>query len=203
PKRLAAWKKFQDMISELREISKILPLSQVMNQIIKKIGMEAYLRDGSEQGEIRWENIKELFTVIKKYDPLPPEEAASAFLEEVALLSNQDDVETEKDLANLMTVHCAKGLEFPVVFMVGCEEGLFPHSRAMLNAWEMEEERRLCYVGMTRAKIRLYLSWANQRNLYGSIQINPPSRFLFDIPQNLTKMQGQTESLKYYDFNDL
>jgi DNA helicase-2/ATP-dependent DNA helicase PcrA len=200
PKKLKAIEQFQKLISELREISKILPLSGVLKQIIQSVGFEKYLRDGTEQGEARWENVKELFTVTKKYDRLPPEEAQNAFLEEVALLSNHDEVETQKDLANLMTLHCAKGLEFPVVFIIGCEEGLFPHSRAMLNAWELEEERRLCYVGITRAKAHLFLTWASPRNLYGGIQVNPPSRFLFDIPKHLTSLLGNNQDFKEYDF---
>lgn len=200
PRKMQAWENFQKLIFDLRETSKIMPLSQTLKYIIGKIGFEKYLRDGTEEGEARWENVKELFTVTKKYDALAPEEALAAFLEEVALSANHDEVETQKDLANLMTLHCAKGLEFPVVFIIGCEEGLFPHSRAMLNAWELEEERRLCYVGITRAKAQLYLTWASQRNLYGGIQVNPPSRFLFDIPKHLITLLGNEAGLEEYNF---
>jgi len=200
PKRLQAWEKFQKLITELRHLSKILPLSQTLKQVIDKIGFEHYLRDGSEEGESRWENVRELFTVTKKYDRLPPQEALANFLEEVALMANHDEVETEKDLTNLMTLHCAKGLEFSVVFIVGCEEGLFPHSRSLLDAWQIEEERRLCYVGITRAKQLLYLTWARQRNLYGSIQVNPPSRFLFDIPKHLITFLGNEKDFEMYNF---
>ena len=200
PKKLKALENFQNLISDLRETSKILPLSQILKQIIAKIAFRDYLRDGSEEGEGRWENINELFSVTKKYDALAPTEGLAAFLEEATLMSNHDEVETKKDVANLMTVHCAKGLEFPVVFIIGCEEGLFPHARSLLDAWQMEEERRLCYVGVTRAKQYLYMSWANQRNLYGSIQVNPPSRFLFDIPKNLIDLQGKEGGLEEYDF---
>jgi DNA helicase-2/ATP-dependent DNA helicase PcrA len=199
PKRQTAWQNFQNLLSDLREVSKLLPLSQTLKQIIGKTGFEKYLRDGTEEGEGRWENVKELFTVTKKYDSLPPEEGMSALLEEVALLSNHDDVETKTDVVNLMTLHCAKGLEFPAVFIVGCEEGLFPHSRSLLDALEMEEERRLCYVGLTRAKQYLYLTWASQRSLYGSIQVNPPSRFLFDIPKDLINLKGEKGGLEEYD----
>lgn len=200
PRRLAAGENFKKIIEELRQISKILPLSQTLKQIIGKIGFEKYLRDGTEEGEARWENVKELFTVTKKYNALPPDEALGAFLEEVALLANHDEIETQKDLTNLMTLHCAKGLEFPVVFIIGCEEGLFPHSRSMLDAWQMEEERRLCYVGVTRAKQHLYLTWAQQRNLYGSVQVNPPSRFLFDIPKHLITLLGDERKFGMYNF---
>ncbi|MBI4709347.1 MAG: UvrD-helicase domain-containing protein [Candidatus Portnoybacteria bacterium] len=200
PRKTKALKDFQDLISDLRETAKILPLSQTLKQVIKKIGLENYLRDGSPEGDCRWENVEELFSVTKKYDALSPQEGLSSFLEEVALMSNHDDVETQKDLVNLMTLHCAKGLEFPVIFIIGCEEGLFPHSRSMMDVWQMEEERRLCYVGITRAKEQLFLTFAQQRNLYGSIQVNPPSRFLFDIPKHLIDLIGEPEEFGEYDF---
>jgi len=200
PKKTKALENFWLIIAKLNELAKILPLSQTLNQLIKEIGFKEHLIDGTEEGEERWENVKELFTATKKYDAMNPQEGLSAFLEEVTLASNHDEVETEKDLANLMTVHCAKGLEFPAVFIIGCEEGLFPHSRSLLDAWQMEEERRLCYVGLTRAKKHLFLTWASQRNLYGSIQVNPPSRFLFDIPRHLIDLKGEREEFEGYDF---
>lgn len=119
--------------------------------------------------------------------------ALRSFLEEAALMSNHDEVETNKDLVNLMTLHCAKGLEFPTVFIAGMEDGIFPHSRSLIDAWQMEEERRLCYVGITRAKEKLYLIAARLRNLFGSTIVNPPSRFLNDIPPHL---------VEYINFND-
>ena len=99
-------------------------------------------------------------------------------------------METKKDLVNLMTLHCAKGLEFPIVFMVGLEEGLFPHSKSLLDPVQMEEERRLCYVGLTRAKQKVYLTFAQKRRIYGSVMVNLPSRFLGDIPENLIEFQS-------------
>ncbi len=201
PRKTKALEGFNGLMSNLRETAKIMPISQTLNQIIKGAGFKDYLFDGTPEGESRWENVQELFTVIKKYDRLPPAEALAAFLEEVALLANHDEVEINKDLVNLMTLHCAKGLEFPVVFVVGCEEGIFPHSRSMLDPWQMEEERRLCYVGLTRAKQFLYLTWAQQRNLFGSIQVNPPSRFLSDIPKHLFELLGTEEKgLEDYEF---
>ena len=109
----------------------------------------------------------------------------AGFLEEVALVSDLDNVEFGNDVVTLMTLHSAKGLEFPVVFMAGMEESLFPHSRALYDQAEMEEERRLCYVGMTRAKEELYLIYAAARLLYGGVQHNPPSRFLSEIDAEL------------------
>ena len=108
-------------------------------------------------------------------------------------MSNHDEMETKKDLVNLMTLHCAKGLEFPVVFMAGMEDGIFPHSRSLIDFSQMEEERRLCYVGITRAKEKLYLIAARLRNLFGSTTVNPPSRFLSDIPPHL---------VEFINFND-
>jgi len=187
PRRLQAWNNFSSLIENLRQAARTLTLSKLLKLIIEKTGYENFIKDRSPEGEERWENIKELFSVTKKYDVLPPGEALPTFLEEVALMSNHDEVETNKDLVNLMTLHCAKGLEFPVVFIIGCEEGIFPHSRSLIDAWQMEEERRLCYVGVTRAKQKLYLVTSRSRQLYGATMVNPPSRFLDDIPKHLAE----------------
>jgi DNA helicase II / ATP-dependent DNA helicase PcrA len=172
-------KDFYQLISDFRLAKQKKSLTDLINFIIKKINYEKYLRDGQEEGERRWENIQELFTVASQYGNL------EKFLEDVSLLSIYDEVETNKNLVNLMTLHCAKGLEFPVVFIVGFEEGIFPHSKSYLNPEQMEEERRLCYVGITRAKQRAYLTFARQRRLWGQTMVNPPSRFLSDIPESL------------------
>ena len=178
---------FYDLIDSFRKVNKEKKLTHLINFIIKKIDYEKYIRDGSEQGDYRWENIKELFTVAEKYDKFKPSIGLEKFLEEITLLSSPDEIETNKNLVNLMTMHCAKGLEFPVVFIVGLEEGIFPHSRSSFNPEQMEEERRLCYVGITRAKERAYLTFARQRKLWGQTMMNPPSRFLSDIPDHLIK----------------
>jgi len=115
--------------------------------------------------------------VAREYEAL----GLSGFLEEIALISDLDSVDENAESVTLMTLHAAKGLEFPVVFMIGCEESIFPHSRAFFNPDEMEEERRLCYVGMTRAREELVMTYAASRMLYGGVQHNPPSRFLADI----------------------
>ncbi|MEK7160482.1 MAG: 3'-5' exonuclease, partial [Patescibacteria group bacterium] len=194
PQRRRAWENFSKLMAELRVASQTLPISQLLKKILDKTKYENYINDRTEEGRERWENLKELFTVTKKYDHLAKAELSKSdfalsannslrfFLEEAALMSNHDEVETNKDLVNLMTLHCAKGLEFPVVFIAGCEDGIFPHSRSLPDHWQMEEERRLCYVGMTRAKHKLYLIAAQKRQLFGSTQANPPSRFLNDIP---------------------
>lgn len=176
-----------NMISDLRaqapsdeaEESDALPLrvSQFVEAVITRTRYKEFLDDGSIQAGEKIENVKELISVAKEYDGA----GLDIFLEEVALISSLDSVDESSSAVTLMTVHGAKGLEFPVVFMTGMEESIFPHSRALFDASEMEEERRLCYVGMTRAREELYLYHANSRMLYGSPQHNPPSRFLGDI----------------------
>jgi DNA helicase-2/ATP-dependent DNA helicase PcrA len=145
------------------------------------------LQDGSEEGQVRWENIMELRTVARDYADLPVETALTTFLEEVALVSDVDNLDEQVDAPTLLTLHAAKGLEFPVVFIVGLEENLFPHSRSMDDPEQMEEERRLCYVGLTRAKERLFLIHTFRRTIYGESEIRQPSRYLSDIPPELIR----------------
>jgi len=187
PQRRRAWEKFSRQIAAWRQAATNQPLSRVLKLIISETDYENFLRDHLPEGEDRRENVQELFSVTKKYDSLIPGEGLRLFLEEATLMSNHDEVETQKDLVNLMTLHCAKGLEWPVVFITGCEEGVFPHSRSLLDPWQMEEERRLCYVGITRAKEKLFLTCARGRQLFGATQANPPSRFLNEIPPSLTE----------------
>ena len=136
-----------------------------------------YLQDGTPQGEARIENVKELLSVAGQFQ----DAGLDGFLEEVALVSDIDQADLSSDAVILMTLHSAKGLEFPVVFITGLEENVLPHSRALYDAGEMEEERRLMYVGMTRAREELYMIYASMRMLYGGVQHNPPSRFLSEI----------------------
>ena len=143
------------------------------------------LADGSEDGEERWANLLELRSVTTRYDDLRPEDALDRLLEETALVADQDSYEGDADAVTLITLHAAKGLEFPVVFIAGLEEGVFPHSRALDDEKELEEERRLAYVGMTRAMRRLYLSHAWRRATWGMGQPSLPSRFLLEIPAEL------------------
>ena len=145
------------------------------------------IRDGTEEGEERWENIQELRTVAQEYAHLPPDTALTTFLEDVALVSDVDNLREETDAVTLLTLHMAKGLEFDAVFIVGFEEGILPHSRSLEEPEEMEEERRLCYVGMTRARRRLYLIYTFRRTRFGNQATSQPSRFLCDIPSRLIK----------------
>jgi DNA helicase-2/ATP-dependent DNA helicase PcrA len=142
--------------------------------------------DGAE----RWENILELRTVAQQYKDLSPRESLAAFLESVALVSDVDGYDASLDRVTLITLHQAKGLEFPVVFIVGAEEKLLPHVRSIDDPDQLEEERRLFYVGITRAKQRLYILHAFRRTFMGQNTVNPPSRFLDDIPKHLITSPG-------------
>jgi len=187
--RYLKWEKLALTLQKLREQMEEQTLSQLFNQLIEGIGYSAYLEEEDVSGNDRMENVKELLTVIEKYDLEGPAKVTiNQFLEEVGLLSAEDKNRIDqKQQVHLMTMHSAKGLEFDTVFLVGMEEGLFPHSRSIINPAEMEEERRLCYVGITRAKRKVFMTWAIRRHLYGSIQANPPSRFLREIPEELVE----------------
>ena len=175
---------FGRLLNELITQSQVLNLVDFFDLVVKRSGYKDYiLRE--EDGDERWDNVQELRTVAEEYRDLPPAEGLSAFLESVALVSDIDDLEEENDKVTLITLHQAKGLEFDVVFIVGVEEGLLPHFRSMDDPVQMEEERRLCYVGITRARRLIYLVRAFRRSLMGRSSVNKPSRFLLDIPRNL------------------
>ncbi|MFN2186661.1 MAG: 3'-5' exonuclease, partial [Anaerolineae bacterium] len=178
---------FTKMIEELTRARRELNLLELLDFLLERTGYAAFVQDGTEEGQIRWENILELRTVARDYADLPVETALTTFLEEVALVSDVDNLDERVDAPTLLTLHSAKGLEFPVVFVVGMEEGLFPHSRSMDDPEQMEEERRLCYVGVTRAKERLYFLHTFRRTLYGESSVREPSRFLQDFPDHLVK----------------
>lgn len=173
-----------------------LSLAQLIDVVTRESGYLETLRDGTTEGEVREENVRELLSVAKKYDGLPAQEALSRFLEEVALVADTDTLDETADAVRLMTVHSSKGLEFPVVFLIGLEEGIFPHSRSALSPAELEEERRLMYVGLTRAREKAYLLHAEIRTLFGGMQVNPPSRFLAEIPEALVeKRESKADSV--------
>jgi DNA helicase-2/ATP-dependent DNA helicase PcrA len=178
---------FQKIIQELAKKYTKLKVGEIIDLVAEKTGYKEYLLDGTEEGENRWANVQEIKTVAKKYNSLKGAEGLHALLEEVSLVSDQDEIDEDIKAVNLMTIHSAKGLEFPVVFVVGMEEGLFPHSRSLFDPEELEEERRLCYVAVTRAKKRLYLVHAQQRTIFGATQNNEPSRFLGDLPQEIVE----------------
>jgi DNA helicase-2/ATP-dependent DNA helicase PcrA len=157
----------------------------MLDAVLEESGYRAMLADGSEEGEERWANLLELRSVTTRYDDLAPDDALDRFLEETALVADQDTYEVGADAVTLITLHAAKGLEFPAVFIAGMEEGVFPHSRSLDDERQLEEERRLAYVGITRAKRRLFLSHAARRATWGQGGLSVPSRFLFEIPAAL------------------
>jgi len=176
---------FAALIRRLRTRVGALPLPELLDLVLEQSGYRAMLADGSEEGEDRWANLLELREVTTRYDDLTPDDALDRLLEETALVADQDAYEADADAVTLITLHAAKGLEFAVVFIAGLEEGVFPHSRALDDEKELEEERRLAYVGITRAKRRLYLSHAWRRATWGAGQMGVPSRFLLEIPPDL------------------
>jgi DNA helicase II / ATP-dependent DNA helicase PcrA len=190
PKARKALSELGDVLVSLRTISEDASVSGLIDSLLRRTDYLHYLGDGTPQGEARQENVKELLSVAQEYQ----EEGLAGFLEEVALVSDIDSANFESDAVTLMTLHAAKGLEFPVVFMTGLEESIFPHSRALYDQSEMEEERRLCYVGMTRAKRELYMLHASSRMLYGGVQHNPPSRFLSEIDAEFARNEMLTSS---------
>lgn len=159
----------------------MLPLPDLFDQILEGIVYHEYLDDGTEEGRGRWENVQELRRLAFEYE----ERGLTAFLENLSLVSDQDTVPEEADAPTLLTLHAAKGLEFPVVFIVGLDDGILPHNRSLDDPEEMAEERRLFYVGLTRARSKLFLVRAEQRSAYGSFQESVPSRFLDDLPEAL------------------
>jgi DNA helicase-2/ATP-dependent DNA helicase PcrA len=159
--------------------------SAIFDAALERSGLQAAIQDGTDEGEERWLNVLELRGHAAEFDEIAPPEGLARFLEEVALVSDQDELEEAPDRVTLITLHAAKGLEFPVVFIVGLEEGLLPHRRALEDERELEEERRLAYVGMTRAKDRLYLVHAHHRSTYGVGAQADPSRFLAELPEDL------------------
>ena len=181
-----------DIIASYREQLDTMSVSGLIEGLVRRIDYYAYLNDGSPQGEARQENVKELLSVAAQYQELGLE----GFLEEVALMSDLDTANTGGNTVTLMTLHAAKGLEFPIVFMTGLEETVLPHSRALYDQAEMEEERRLCYVGMTRAREELHMMYAGSRLLYGGQQHNPPSRFLSEIGGESVQQQSTSSDLE-------
>ena len=176
---------FLVLLNDLVDQAQELDVVKLIDAVTDRTGYKSYLLNSDESGQDRWENVLELRSVASEYRHLPPEEGISSLLEGVALVSDTDNLDEKTSSVTLITLHQAKGLEFPVVFIVGMEEGILPHMRSFDDSAQMEEERRLCYVGMTRAKERLYLVRAFRRMLMGSSTVNPPSRFLEAIPPHL------------------
>jgi DNA helicase II / ATP-dependent DNA helicase PcrA len=179
---------FARIIGDLRDQATDTTVVNLVEALIRRIDYLSYLDDKTPQGEARQENVRELLSVAKEYQDVGLE----GFLEEISLVSDIESANNGGQAVTLMTLHSAKGLEFPIVFMTGLEETIFPHSRALYDQSEMEEERRLCYVGMTRAREELYMLFSASRMLYGGVQHNPPSRFLSEIDAQFTTGSGSS-----------
>jgi len=184
PKKQRELERFAELINDLREKAKTFSISDLLAAVMEESG---YLRelqsDDTNEGRARVENMQELIGVAREFEANP--ETGSTlddFLSNIALVSDLDTLDPDSSFVTLMTMHAAKGLEFPVVFLTGLEEGVFPHTRALTDMTELEEERRLAYVGVTRAMDRLYLSFAARRTLFGNTFSHPKSRFIDEMP---------------------
>ena len=181
---------FIKLINTLRTMQQFLPVTELVEELMKMTGYRLELQnERTIESQSRLENIDEFLSVTKDFEEKNEDKSLIAFLTDLALISDIDKLEETLDISNgqvvLMTLHSAKGLEFPIVFLAGLEEGIFPHNRSLMDETEMEEERRLCYVGITRAERELYMTCAGMRMLYGKTQYNSPSRFLEEIPKEL------------------
>ena len=164
------------------------PVEELIRAVLQDTGYLTELEnEQTPQSETRIENLRELLSVAKNFATEDMEPTLENFLSQVALVSDVDTADLSEDRVTLMTLHSAKGLEFPIVFLAGLEEGIFPHSRTLMNESEIEEERRLCYVGITRARTKLYITNARMRTIYGNTVMYPPSRFISEIPENLVE----------------
>jgi len=184
-------KAFVKLIGKLKKANDEFPASGVIKHALKISGYKEFIMDGTPEGEARYENIAELISVASKYDLLDPGLSLNVFLEEISLIADIDSLDEKDNAVILMTAHSAKGLEFDNVFVIGLEEGIFPHSRSLMEPEELEEERRLMYVAVTRAMKRVFLIHARQRMLYGEVQSNARSQFLDDIPEGILDIYGQ------------
>ena len=176
---------FAVTMEKLIEQSQTLPVVDLLDRVLEDTRFKYYIQESDDSPQERWENILELRNMAQEFNAETPPDGLATLLERLSLVADVDNYEDEDDSITLITLHQAKGLEFPVVFIVGMEEGILPHSRSLDSEDQMEEERRLCYVGMTRAEKRLYLTRAFHRTVFGSSMAGPASRFLRDIPPEL------------------
>jgi DNA helicase II / ATP-dependent DNA helicase PcrA len=189
PKITKGAREFRDLIKNYTQMQEFLSVTELVEEILDKSGYREMLKaEKSIEAQSRLENLDELLSVTKNFEEVSEDKTLVAFLTDLALVADIDslDEDGEKtDAITLMTLHSAKGLEFPVVFLIGLEEGVFPHSRSLMEEAEMEEERRLAYVGITRAEQTLFLTNAQMRTLFGRTSMNPASRFIREIPEEL------------------
>ena len=179
------------MFEHLTDISEIVSLEELLDELMEVSGYRAFLKSQGDEGEMRLENIEELKSTMIKYSEEAEEPSLSGFLEEISLFTDVDDLDQDGDYVVMMTIHSSKGLEFPTVFVVGMEENIFPSQRSMESEAEVEEERRLAYVAITRAKRELYLTHSNERILFGVTNRNRKSRFLEELPDDLLNEESE------------
>jgi DNA helicase-2/ATP-dependent DNA helicase PcrA len=183
--------RFMSSMERLREWMNTASVGDLLQQVLDETGyLEALRAERTIESEGRIENLEELVGVAREYDQNAEDPEVEEFLQQIALFSEQDNLSDDEGVVTLMTLHNAKGLEFPIVFMLGCEDGVFPHSRA-IESGDLEEERRLCYVGITRARRQLYMTFARTRVLHGGREWNMPSRFLDELPAELVEREAQ------------
>lgn len=182
---------FSVMMFDLLSRQDTMPLSDFIEQVLDSSGyIQALETEKKPENKARVDNLREFIGAAKDFERTNENSSLEEFLNHIALISDIDDTDLSDDRVTLMTLHAAKGLEFPVVFMTGMEEGIFPHTRALMEPEELEEERRACYVGITRAQNKLYMTYAQQRMIYGNTTAFPPSRFLDELPSSCTKEVG-------------
>lgn len=192
-------REFITVIEELRTLD--VPISELIKQTLNKTGYTKALKDeNTVEAESRIENLEEFLTVAMEFEKEAAENSLTEFLESISLSSDTDNIEDTNNMVTLMTLHSAKGLEYPVVFLVGMEDGIFPGHKSMDNPEDIEEERRLFYVGITRAEHNLYFTLANKRTIFGSTSYNPPSRFIKEIPKEL--LDGYEEAFAVREKED-
>ena len=183
---------FVAMLDRFKAVAETTALKELASRIIQETGYADRLKgERSDEADDRLANLQELLAALEEFERTSEERSLSAFLEQVALVSDLERGESGREATTLMTLHSAKGLEFPLVFMTGMEERLFPHVRALEDRDQMEEERRLCYVGMTRARERLFLTNARRRRIFGQDQYNQSSRFIADIPEDFLDVEEE------------
>ena len=191
---------FSDLLDKLDKNKTSLNLPEFIAFVIEETGYLAELKqEDTEESHARIENLQELVNVARDFVPDAEDNILGEFLAQVALVSDLDETPDTDNAVTLMTLHAAKGLEFDTVFLAGLEEGIFPHSRSLNNKSEMEEERRLMYVGVTRAKQKLYITYAKRRQMWGETRYYTPSRFLAEIPENLTNATSADDSVSSYE----
>ena len=188
---------FRDLVEQWRKQADDLSVMELAEDVLERSGYRTALtKENTLESKSRLENLEEFLSVAlefdKQFDKQNEDNSLQTFLDELALVSDIDQVGEDENHVLLMTLHAAKGLEFPCIFLIGMEEGLFPHARSMMDETEMEEERRLAYVGMTRAREALYLTNARMRTIFGQTNMNPASRFIQEIPEDLLETVGDT-----------